>query len=171
MSTASETGLALLRVLWEAISYCPTTGTFRHLAAAGRWGHIPAGSLAGSSSHGYRTLVVEGRRYQAHRLAWLMTHGVWPNGEIDHINGVRDDNRLENLRDIPKLWNGHNRQGPNKDNKSSGLLGVTKNGKVGWMAQITVNGRRMYLGTYRDSADAHDAYLTAKRQMHDGCTI
>ncbi len=153
------------------VAYCPDTGVFTWRNNAGRWGRIRAGSQAGSYSHGYRTIVLDGVRYPAHRVAWLLTHGDWPTGEIDHINGQRDDNRLCNLRDVPKLFNGHNRHGPNRDNKSSRLLGVTRNGKSGWMAQITVNGKRIYLGTYRTADVAHSRYIEAKRELHAGCTI
>ena len=155
----------------KCLSYCADTGIFHWKVPVGRWGRIHAGSVAGSASHGYQTVVVLGKRSPLHRVAWLLTHGAWPAGEIDHINGKRDDNRLCNLRDVPKRLNGHNRQGPNRDNLSSGLLGVTKNGRVGWMAQITVDGKRIYLGTFQDPNKAHSAYLEAKRHMHAGCTI
>ena len=181
--TTTKTGLALLREPFPAhqvsklpkggvkLAYAGENGAFVWVVDVGRWGRIKAGSHAGSPSHGYITIVLDGVRYPAHRLAWLFTYGSWPTGEIDHINGRRDDNRIENLRDVPKRLNGHNRHGPNRDNKSSGLLGVTRNGKNGWMAQITVDGERRYLGTFKDPEIAHAVYVSAKRKMHEGCTI
>lgn len=103
--------------------YSEDTGALWWRVDAGRWGRIKAGTVAGSASHGYVTVVVDGVRYPVHRLAWLLIHGCWPIGEIDHINGVRNDNRIVNLRDVPKRLNGHNRQRSNRDNKSCGMLG------------------------------------------------
>ena len=61
--------------------------------------------------------------YPTHRLAWLMAYGVWPSGDIDHINGDRQDNRLCNLRDVSHSRNLFNRQAPSVGNKAR-LLGV-----------------------------------------------
>ena len=162
---------AAKRRIQELISYDPKSGGFVWKADVGRWNRIKAGTSAGSLSHGYVIIRLNGVHYPAHRIAWLLVHGVWPTEEIDHINGDRADNRLLNIRDVPKKWNGHNRQCANKDNTSCGLLGSTRNGKSGWMAQITVNGKRIYLGTFSRADIAHHVYLAAKRQLHAGCTI
>lgn len=127
-----------------------------------------AGHNAGSVSHGYRTVSIGGKKHYLHRIAWLLSTGHWPDGEIDHINGRRDDNRLSNLRDVPKSWNGENKRTANRNN-AVGIRGVTQNGSR-WMARITVNGQLQYLGTYDDPQSAHDAYLMAKRQHHKGLT-
>jgi len=153
------------------LDYSEETGLFTWRANSGRWGRIKAGSVAGSNSHGYTTIVLDGARHPVHRLAWLVTHGMWPSGEIDHINGMRSDNRIANLRDVPKRINGQNRRAANADNKSCGLLGATPNGKTGWMAQITVDGKRVYIGTFRTAEAAHVAYVEAKRTLHAGCTL
>ena len=123
-----------------------------------------AGSIAGSLFGGYRRIRIAGRAYGAHRLAWLYVHGVWPVGEIDHINGVRDDNRICNLRVVTPQENKHNRHGVHAGN-SSGFLGVHRN-RDRWRATICVDGRNVHLGVFDDPAEAAEAYLVAKPVLH-----
>lgn len=102
----------------------------------------------------------------------MIVHGAIPDGlEIDHINGDESDNRICNLRLATKSENQQNKRRPRKDNKA-GLLGVCwfERAKK-WRAQITVNGECKYLGLYVTPEEAHAAYLTAKRELHQGCTI
>lgn len=107
--------------------------------------------------------------YKAHRLAWFIHHGRWPAEEIDHINMVRDDNRLANLREASHNDNQHNRQRARADNKL-GILGVsTYRGR--FKAQIEINGENRYLGLFDTAEQAHTAYLEAKRTHHKFCTI
>lgn len=95
--------------LREFLHYDPESGAF--------WWKVPssirargerAGSLAGAS--GYRRISIKKKSYAAHRLAWLYIYGTWPTNEIDHINGVRDDNRIKNLRDVSGAENLANRE-------------------------------------------------------------
>jgi hypothetical protein len=82
--------------LREILGYDPETGLFTRLVRTGR---IRAGEVAGTAhSRGYRSIVIDGRVYLSHRLAWLYVHGEWPPEQIDHINRNRADNRLVNLR-------------------------------------------------------------------------
>lgn len=72
------------------LTYEPETGVFRWVRNTGS---IKAGAVAGGKNyHGYRRLCLKGKLHAEHRLAWLAVHGVWPSNEIDHINGVTDDN-------------------------------------------------------------------------------
>lgn len=71
---------------------------------------------------GYLILKVKGRQFKAHRVAWLLCTGSWPEGEIDHINHVRDDNRIENLRVVTRADNNRNRRP--KINKDTGVVGI-----------------------------------------------
>ena len=156
-------------VLKEHLTYDPDTGVFirvksHRLDFVG----VPTGSPGGD---GYIYIRLRRQQFIAHRLAWLYVYGEWPKNEIDHINGVHGDNRIQNLRDVSTSGNQQNQKTPQIHNKS-GFLGVDKlrTGKK-WRAQITVNNRKIYLGVFKTPEDAHQAYLQAKRQLHSTCTI
>lgn len=109
--------------------------------------------------------------FLAHRIAWIIMNGQIPDGlEIDHINGVTDDNRIANLRCVTRKVNMQNLRKPNR-NSVSGLLGAfpSKGGK--WVAAICVNGKQRRIGTFATKEDAHQAYVIKKREVHEGCTI
>lgn len=155
--------------LRELFHYNPEVGVFIWRVDGGRWGRIKAGTIAGcTDGSGYRVIGVDGRLYRAHRLAWLYVHGQWPVYDIDHRNGDKSDNRLDNLRDATKFLNMQNLRRAKVSNKSSGLLGVSKNGK-NWMAHIVAHGKAKYLGTHPTPKLAQEAYLAAKRIHHPGC--
>lgn len=118
---------------------------------------------------GYLNVQVEKKGYRAHRLAWFYVYGVWPIGEIDHINGIRSDNRIKNLRDVHRSVNQQNRKAPQKNNKC-GLLGVTAAGHK-FKATVRVGNKSHHAGTFSSPQEAHEAYLKAKRALHPGCTI
>jgi hypothetical protein len=154
----------------EALSYNPSTGEFKWAVTRGA---IKAGYPAGSKhNRGYLTIRLFGKLYLLHRVAWLYEHGAWPEEQIDHINGDKKDNRIANLRCVSGAINAQNKSAAIGSNKSSGLLGVSYNKKLGrWHAYINVNRRRKFLG-YHDTAEtAHAAYIKAKREIHPGCTI
>jgi len=129
------------------------------------------GDQAGCNySAGYMRVKVFGHIYIAHRLAWFYVHGRWPTGDIDHINGIRSDNRIANLRDVSRRTNCENLL-RSKNNKAA-PLGVTLHRKTGrWQAQIKSRGISYHLGLHDDPNDAHAAYVQAKRKLHIGCTI
>jgi hypothetical protein len=94
-------------------------------------------------------------------LVHRMIMGAKTNELIDHINGNGFDNRKENLRFCNRIQNGQNR-GPNKKNKYSGFKGVTKNVKTGsWVAQIKIEYKNLYLGSFRSEIEAAMAYNDA----------
>ena len=128
-----------------------------------------AGCLNGE---GYRRVVIEKRNYLAHRLAWLYVHGEWPKNHIDHINGIRSDNRLANLRDVPQAINLQNVRTAGGGKKSCNLLGAFKYLPTNrWQARIRLNGRVISLGYFDTAEQAHIAYVAGKRRLHEGCTI
>lgn len=153
--------------LRQLLEYDAITGEF---VARFTRGSLRRGDVAGTvRSDKHIGMVIEGRRILAHRLAWFYVYGVWPTAHIDHINGDPSDNRIANLRDVTHATNQQNRRRPAKHN-SSGYLGVTPHqGK--YVAGLSVDGRRRYLGIFHDPIEAHQAYLEAKRQLHAGCTI
>lgn len=120
---------------------------------------------------GYVTTTVDGRAYFVHRLAWLYDKGVWPTSQIDHINGDKTDNRIENLRDVSQTVNMQNQRAAHKGfgTKLLGAYVHKANGRP--YSQIRVNGELRFLGYFDTPEAAHQAYLTAKRQVHAGCTI
>lgn len=158
----------LRKRLMERLAYDLAAGHFCWRIAPAK--QFPAGTRAGShNSKGYVVIRTLGGLHLAHRLAWLFVHGAWPAGQIDHINGRRDDNRLSNLRDVSRSVNLQNQRRARSDN-SAGLLGV-KRARKGFEARINANGRYLHLGTFETPAAAHAAYLAAKRQHHEGCTL
>lgn len=124
----------------------------------------PCGRRA-NRSDGYTIVRVGGRMLRAHRIIYAIIHGEMPEGEIDHINGNRADNRIENLRDVSKSVNQHNSK-KRKDN-SSGFPGVswdTQHQK--WRAQIMVDNQQIRLGLFENLEDAVQARKKAKIKYH-----
>lgn len=147
--------------LMKYLDYDPQTGIFKWKIARAQ---ITAGSKAGTHLKGYRRIRFFGKDYHCGRLAWLFMTGSWPRKQIDHKNGIRDDNRFTNLREVT---GGENLQNITKVRGSCGLLGVSKsrNGKR-FAAWIMVKRKNHYLGTFDTAEAAHAAYLTAKRILH-----
>lgn len=113
-----------------------------------------AGDVSGYvNDSGYVVVRIDGKRFRAHRVIWEMHHGEIPNGyEIDHINRVRGDNKLENLRLVTSHENNLNLS---KRKSISGVTGVVFNKKDGkWQAQIGFNGKHVYLGQFLNKSDA-----------------
>jgi len=124
-------------ILKEMLSYDPETGVFTWLQGTSR---SPTGSVAGGvSEQGYRRIRIFGKKYRAHRLAWLYMTGEWPT-VVDHKNGIRDDNRWVNLRKASVTDNTRN-TGITPRN-TSGVKGVSWHKRTsGWEAGVRVSGR------------------------------
>lgn len=153
----------------ELLDYDAATGEFRWRFSRSGVSAGPAGSVNGP---GYVYLCIDGQKHLAHRIAWLIMTGSWPLNDVDHINCDMLDNRWENLRDVERYINNQNRAGTRCDNRSSGLTGVTWHAhSKKWRARITLQGKEHRLGLYESTDDAYQAYLSAKRQLHAGCTI
>lgn len=154
--------------LKEIFHYDPITGIFTRKI---KCGNKSAGSIAGGSrKDGYLQIGVDDGRYLSHRLAWLYMTGDLPKNHIDHIDGNRKNNAFSNLRDVTRQINLQNLKRAQKNNKSTGLLGVTAYGDR-FIAQITINSKQKYIGIFSTPEEAHDAYLKEKRKHHEGCTI
>lgn len=149
----------------KLLSYCAETGEFRWIVDRGN--RTRAGSIAGNvGSHGYRVIEIHSTPYKAHRLAWLFETGQWPEVQIDHINGVRDDNRIANLRDVDRRTNLEN-QRKGQAGSAVPLLGVVRRGNS-FRAVISSRGKMSWLGTFKTPEAAHEAYLKAKAEIHAG---
>jgi hypothetical protein len=123
-------------------------------------------SMDGLDAYGYVQVWHKGKMYKAHRLIWAMLHGEFPDGQIDHINGVRHDNRTDNLRVVTQLQNAQNKPKQFKTN-TSGFKGVCWNKRSKkWQSSISVNSKTVYLGVFEHPEFAHQAYLEAKKIHH-----
>ena len=102
---------------------------------------------------GYKVGNINARRYRAHRVAWAIHYGEWPEHEVDHINGNRTDNRIENLRPATASENGCNKG--LQSNNVSGYAGVHWDKSKGkWVSYIKKNGKRKHLGRFDDIQEA-----------------
>lgn len=148
--------------LKSVITYNPETGVFRWLASkAGR--RAEAGTVL--EPRGYVQLCIDGRRYLAHRLAWLYVHGVWPDSYVDHINRDPRDNRLANLRQATHAENLQNKG--KSTNNTSGHLGVSwRKDCARWEARLMVNRKSRHLGFFEHLEDAVSARKAAEQLHH-----
>jgi hypothetical protein len=147
--------------LRELLEYNPETGVFtRKYSKRSKNPNRIAGSV---DKLGYRYLMVDGTTYPAHHLAWFWVTKTWPEGELDHKNGVRDDNSFGNLRPASHHQNMQNRGRPS--NNKSGFKGVCAEGSK-WRAYIGSNGKRYSLGTYDSPEETHAAYRKAARHLN-----
>lgn len=119
-----------------------------------RYAGTAVGCVAGA---GYLQAKIFDKKYLVHRLAWLLSNGGWPSGQIDHINGVRTDNRIANMRVVNNEWNAKNQKISTRN--TSGFRGVCWSKRRGmWVAQITSSGTLTNLGFFETAEAAHLAY-------------
>lgn len=149
--------------LLQLISYDAATGQLRW--RENRAPDIKAGDVAGTvRPDGYIAVRIDGRKYQAHRLAWLYEHGSLPP-ILDHINGNKGDNRIANLRPATNAQNCQNR-GRRADNES-GLKGVSFDKATGkWRANGGANGKWKSLGRFPTAEAAAAAYSAFVESNH-----
>lgn len=141
----------------EKLSYDKETGII--VWTEGRFNGCEAGTLL----DGYMRIKFEGKNYRNHRVAWFMIHGEWPNGELDHINGDRADNRICNLREATKFQNQGNRK--RNSNSKSGIKGVIWNKRLQkWEVQIQCENKPRYLGLFHDIEEAAAVYAKAAKE-------
>lgn len=149
------------RVL-ELFQYDPESGILYRKKSRSGVSAGPAGCK--STALGYIIIGIDGGKYYAHRVIWLYIHGKMPN-EVDHINGVRDDNRLSNLREADSSSNKANR-GIRPDNRS-GLKWVGFHPQSGkWRARVRKNGAVADGGLHATPELAHQAALVLATKLH-----
>ena len=136
--------------LKSLLTYDPDTGEFRWRVRRG--GSANSGVIAGArNSEGYVQIQIDANKHKAHRLAWLYVHGEHPT-EIDHINRVKHDNRIVNLRSVTHAQNGQNQKRPK--NNTSGHIGVDFHKRSNrWRARIKIDGKLTDIG-YFDTKEA-----------------
>lgn len=156
--------------LKKVLAYDGETGALTWLVSVAK--NVKAGAKAGClKENGYIQIGFAGRVYTAHRLAFALTYGEWPPEMVDHINGVRSDNRMQNLRMVSCSENMQNIKRAPKSS-STGLLGATPNrNRTGFRSFIRAGGEKRYLGVYATAEEASQAYLAAKRVLHPAGTL
>jgi hypothetical protein len=127
--------------------------------------HVKAGDIAGTlKSHGYLCVGINYNSYRAHRLIFLMHKGYLPK-TIDHINGDKLDNRIENLRAATVGQNQHNRK--TNANNTSGYKGVGWNKALKkWTARITLERKTINLGYFANVEEAAEVVRKAREELH-----
>ena len=144
------------------LAYDPDTGVMTWIKRRAQ--RCPPGSVAGGANgSGYIQLQFNDSTYQVHRVAWLIMTGAWPEQEIDHINGIKNDNRWVNLRSVTKEGNARNRKRPNTN--TSGVIGVSWHKPLNkWLGHIRAGGVYRHLGYFDDFNDACAARKAAEIQ-------
>lgn len=152
-----------------AVSYCTESGEFRWRQDHGKYA---AGTRAErKAAKGYLGVTINGAPVLCHRLAWFIVNGEWPTHDIDHRDTNRTNNRFLNLRHASRAVNMQNQRRPHRDT-ASGRLGVYFDQRRGkWYSCIRVGDRNKFLGYQENDEAAHVAYVQAKRQLHEGCTL
>lgn len=169
IATDKYTGLSAVQAR-ELLAYDPETGLFTWKMT--RSIRVRQGSPAGHCRpDGYSWVCVNRGQYASHRIAWLIHYGDWPVGELDHINGQRSDNRIANLRIVSRKQNQNNQRRAQRGNRL-GVLGVRWDSRWHkYVARISHNYRPIHLGGFDTIEEAYNAYLKAKRELHEGNTL
>ena len=148
--------------LRELLTYDPESGCFTWRTRGNR--PVRVGAVAGCLNHetGYWRIKLDYRSYFAHRLVWLYVYGRWPRAEIDHINGIRSDNRLANLREASSSQNKINIFARRKT--KLGARGVRQDGRK-FEARVGLNGAVVYSSRHDTLAEAKAAYAAAAQAI------
>ena len=148
--------------LKELLTYDPATGVFVwRVARKDRIGE-KAGALNG---FGHRQIRLNGKLYMAHRLAWLYVHGEWPKTNLDHINGIPDDNRISNLRLATSKQNQENVK--LRIDNASGHRGISWNANSQkWVARVQHYKKRICVGYFNTLTEAAEAVKIKRDQLY-----
>ena len=156
----------------ELLTYDPETGILTWKVSRGK---AVAGREAGMLNRitGYISTGISKRYYRNSRLAWLIHHGRWPDNYLDHIDGDRTNNKIANLRDVSASVNLQNLRNAMSSNKLGvlGVIAVKRKGYVKYRAKVHLGGRDLYVKLFDTIEEASNAYLKAKRELHEGNTL
>jgi len=162
--TTERSGMPTVARLHELFSVSTNGDLVRKISCRSK--KATAGDVAGSpNAWGHLKVMVDGQMIYNHQVVWAMTHGEWPTKAIDHVNGLKTDNRPDNLRLASSTENNHNR-GVNRNNRT-GFRGVSRDSRRNkFQAQITVDGNHMYLGHFDSAEEASRVYEAKARELH-----
>jgi len=152
------------RLFWRTApkDVFPTEAKYSQFYLHKTWNNQNAGkeALIHTDRHGYRMGMIFKHRVKAHQVVWALHNGEWPTNSIDHINGCRDDNRIENLRDVPQSESAKNCK--RRVDNTTGFVGVYNlpNGK--FCAQITYDKKTRHIGTFDSFEEAKAARIAAQ---------
>lgn len=142
----------------ELFEYVAETGVL--IRKVSRGNQVAGNCVKTRSTKGYLRVLVDGQRYYVHQIVWVLFNKTWPE-QLDHINGVKSDNRIENLRICDTSTNCHNQHGPRKNNVL-GVKGVHRIRSGKYRAACTVRGVKKDLGVFETYQLASAAYQEFK---------
>ena len=144
-----------LERLKEILAYDPATGIFRWKVRSSN--RIKVGDRAGAVvGNGRRFILIDGEKFQAHRLAWFYVHGEWPDGDLKQRNGDYDDCSIGNLFTMSKIEQARLRS--TLSTNTSGFRGVSRHKEGRWQSTVTANYQQIKLGTFATPEESSAAY-------------
>lgn len=155
--------LRLINDVLKYLIYDKNTGEFKRRITSG--GRVKGSKAGHRRNDGYIDISIRGRLHYAHRIAWIYTYKEIPELEIDHINRIRGDNRIENSRKATINENQYNKAKMKLN--TSGFKGVHwSKTEMKWVARISSNGKRFHLGYFNSPEKAHEAYCNKAEKLH-----
>lgn len=152
-----------LEELKEILNYDPVTGVVSWKVTMGNRGQYKAGTpCSNKDAYGYGRVKLKGIAYKLHRIAWGFVYGYLPTKHIDHIDGNPSNNIINNLREVSCRDNCLNR----KIHRKGHITGTTLSSKSDkWQAQISIRGKRIYIGYFDTQQEAHEAYVATRNRL------
>ncbi|MET4892248.1 HNH endonuclease [Morganella morganii] len=165
MSHYSFTSMDCHDLLLATLHYNPDTGIFTRIKHRGGPLSCSINGAGSLKKSGYVDIRFNRKIFKAHRLAWYYVYKEWPVEEIDHINGIKADNRIENLRKASRAENIRNVGRRNKN--TSGYKGVSKiRGRERWVARIVAGRKIINIGSFDNPENAYRAYCKKSIELH-----
>jgi hypothetical protein len=129
-------------------------------------------SVGVKNKYGYLSAKIKQKSYYVHRLIWTICNGEIPEGfDVDHMNGNRADNKIQNLRLVTRQGNNQNLQSSKSNSKTKLLGSCFHKASKKFRSQIMEDGKYKHLGLFDTALEAHNAYLKRKREVHETCQI